>query len=156
MTIRQPKQQPVRLEDATKRDVRTQFGAVCWRLKDEEVQILLITSRGSGRWIIPKGWPMDQATPAEAAQTEAWEEAGVEGKAAPVCLGIFSYSKELDPGETLPCVVAVFPVKVKELKKNYPERTARRRKWFSAKKAAKLVDEPELATMIRNFDPKAL
>lgn len=156
MTIRQPKQQPVRLEDATKRDVRTQFGAVCWRLKDEEVQVLLITSRGSGRWIIPKGWPMDQATPAEAAQTEAWEEAGVEGKVSPVCLGIFSYSKELDPGETLPCVVAVFPVKVKELKKNYPERTARRRKWFSSKKAAKLVEEPELATMIRNFDPKAL
>lgn len=156
MTIRQPKQQPVQLEDVTKRDVRTQFGAVCWRVKDGDVQILLITSRGSGRWIIPKGWPMDQATPAEAAQTEAWEEAGVEGKVAPVCLGIFSYSKELDPGEALPCVVAVFPVKVKELKKNYPERTARRRKWFSPRKAAKLVDEPELATMIKNFDPKAL
>lgn len=153
MTIRQPKQRPVLLEDNTKRDVRTQFGAVCWRLKDGDVQLLLITSRGSGRWIIPKGWPVDQATPAEAAMTEAWEEAGVKGRASPICLGIFSYSKELSPGETLPCVVAVFPVRVDSLKKNYPERTSRQRRWFSPKKAAKLVDEPELATMLRHFDP---
>lgn len=153
MTIRQPKQRPVKLEDGSKRDVRTQFGALCWRVKDDALQVLLITSRRSGRWIIPKGWPMDRETPAKAAQTEAWEEAGVDGKASPVCLGIYSYSKELDPGETLPCVVAVFPVEVKSLAKNYPERTDRRRKWFTPKKAAKLVAEPELATMLKNFDP---
>lgn len=156
MTIRQPKQRPVQLEDNSKRDVRTQFGAICWRPHPTGIQILLVTSRRSRRWIIPKGWPVDQATPAEFAQTEAWEEAGVEGKAAPVCLGIFSYSKELDPGETLPCIVAVFPLKVKKLRTTYPEKADRRRKWFSQKKAAKLVDEPELATMIRNFDPSAL
>lgn len=156
MTIRQPKQQPVQLEDNSKRDVRTQFGALCWRMKDDEVQVLLITSRRSQRWIVPKGWPMDQETPAKAALTEAWEEAGVEGKVSPVCLGIFSYSKSLDPGETLPCVVAMFPVRVKSLSKNYPERSDRRRKWFSQKKAAKLVEETELATMIRDFDPEAV
>lgn len=156
MTIRQPKQRPVQLEDNSKRDVRTQFGAMCWRKKDGEVQILLITSRRSRRWIIPKGWPVDMATPVEAAMAEAWEEAGVEGKASPLCLGIYSYSKELDPGETLPCVVAVFPVHVKNLKRNYPEKTDRRRKWFSQKKAAKLVAEPELATILQNFDPDAI
>ena len=156
MTIRQPNQRPVQLEDNTKRDVRTQFGAVCWRRHPTGVQILLVTSRRSRRWIIPKGWPVDQVTPAEAAQCEAWEEAGVEGKITPVCLGIFSYSKELDPGETLPCVVAVFPLKVKRLRTVYPEKADRRRKWFSQKKAAKLVDEPELATIILNFDPSAL
>lgn len=153
MTIRQPKQRPVQLEDASKRDVRTQFGALCWRVKNGALQVLLITSRRSRRWIIPKGWPMDQETPAKAAKTEAWEEAGVDGKVSPVCLGIFSYSKELDPGETLPCVVAVFPVKVKTLSKDYPEKSDRRRKWFTPKKAAKLVSEPELAVMLRNFDP---
>ena len=71
-------------------------------------------------------------------------------------MGIFSYSKELEPGETLPCVVAIFPVEVKKLAKNYPERADRQRKWFSPKKAAKLVDDPELATIINNFDPATL
>lgn len=153
MTIRQ-KQRPVQLADSSKRDVRTQFGALCWRVKNGEVQVLLITSRRSRRWIIPKGWPMDQETPAMSAKTEAWEEAGVEGKESPVCLGIFSYHKELDPGDTLPCVVAVFPVKVSKLAKAYPEQSERRRKWFTSKKAAKLVDEPELAAMIKKFDPR--
>ena len=156
MTIRQPKQRPVQLEDNSKRDVRTQFGAVCWRRQSTGIQILLVTSRRSRRWIIPKGWPVDQATPAEAAETEAWEEAGVQGTASPVCLGIFSYSKELDPGETLPCVVAVFPLKVKKLLNDYPEKSERRRKWFSQKKAAKMVSEPELATMLKNFDPSVV
>ncbi|MEO0945294.1 MAG: NUDIX hydrolase, partial [Pseudomonadota bacterium] len=62
--------------------------------------------------------------------------------------------KELDPGDTLPCVVAVFPVKVSKLAKAYPEQSERRRKWFTSKKAAKLVDEPELAAMIKKFDPR--
>lgn len=153
MTIRH-KQRPVQLADGSKRDVRTQFGALCWRVKNGELQILLITSRRSRRWIIPKGWPMDQETPVMAAMTEAWEEAGVEGKESSVCLGIFSYHKELEPGEALPCVVAVFPVKVSKLAKSYPEKSDRRRKWFTPKKAAKLVAEPELAAMIKKFDPR--
>ena len=154
MTIRQPKQRPLRLREKGKRAVRTQFGALCWRVQGDKLEFLLITSRQRKRWIIPKGWPVDGATPAEAAETEAWEEAGVKGKTAPVCLGIYSYTKYLDGREQLPCVVAVFPVRAKRLAANYPERSERRRKWFSRKKAAKLVDEPELANMIRGFDPK--
>ncbi|MCG6882601.1 MAG: NUDIX hydrolase [Silicimonas sp.] len=156
MTIRQPKQRPVRLLDQGKRDVRTQFGALCWRSKGDGIEVLLITSRRSKRWIIPKGWPEDGATPAEAAMTESWEEAGVVGKAQPLCLGIYSYAKGLSEISALPCVVAVFPVRVAKLKTDYPEVKQRRRKWFSRKKAAKLVDEPELATMIRQFDPAGL
>lgn len=156
MTIPQPKQRPVRLRDQGKRDVRTQFGALCWRRRGKEVEILLVTSRRRKRWIIPKGWPLDRATPAEAAMTEAWEEAGVEGKAAPVCLGIYSYNKELEGDGTYPCVVAVFPVRVRALKDDWPEKTERRRKWFSRKKAAKLVGEPELSAMIARFDPSVL
>lgn len=153
MTIRQPKQRPVRLLDQGKRDVRTQFGALCYRVRSDKVEVLLVTSRRRKRWIIPKGWPADKATPAEAASTEAWEEAGVVGKVKSTCLGIFSYAKDIDEELTLPCVVAVFPVKAKKLETSYPEKSERRRKWFSRKKAAKLVDEPELAAMIRNFDP---
>lgn len=153
MTIRQPKQRPLRLMDQGKRDVRSQFGALCWRKRGDKLEFLLITSRRRRRWIIPKGWPADRTTPVDAARLEAWEEAGVEGKATPVCLGIYSYNKDLPEGEVLPCVVAVFPIRVRKLSADYPEKADRRRKWFSRKKAAKLVDEPELSTMILHFDP---
>ena len=90
-----------------------------------------------------------------AGAAEAWEEAGAKGKVSPVCLGIYSYNKYLDKKDVLPCVVAVFPIRVKKTETSYPEMDERRRKWFSRKKAAKLVDEPELANMILNFDPKS-
>ena len=156
MSLDRPRQRKVRLRGGGKQDVRTQFGAICWRRKGGEVQVLLITSRRRKRWIIPRGWPMDRATPAEAAATEAWEEAGVEGKVKPVCLGIYSYDKEVRDGEFTPCVVAVFPIRVKVLHAKFPERNERKRKWFSLEKAAKLVSEPELAAMLERFDPKRL
>ncbi|MEL7345614.1 MAG: NUDIX hydrolase, partial [Pseudomonadota bacterium] len=73
--------------------MRTQFGALCWRIKNGETRILLVTSRRTKRWILPKGWPLHGATPAKAATREAWEEAGARGKARPICLGIYSYLK---------------------------------------------------------------
>ncbi len=156
MTISDVKQRKLELSDEGKRGVRTQFGALCWRKRADEVQVLLVTSRRRRRWIIPKGWPLDQATPIKAALAEAWEEAGVEGKVSSTCLGIFSYNKELVAGALMPCVVAVFPVKVKKLHSDYPEKTDRRRKWFSLKKAAKKVDDPELAMLLAGFDPASL
>ena len=143
---------PIHLKDSEKTGVRTQFGALCYRVRDEKPQILLVTSRGTGRWILPKGWPIDGASPSEAAMQEAWEEAGVEGKVMSNSLGIYSYVKE-DDGERMPCVVAVFPVKVQKLKKKFPEVEQRSRKWFSLKKAASLVEEPELSQIMRGFDP---
>lgn len=153
MTIRIPKQRPLRLRDSRKNEVRTQFGALCWRRRAGELEVLLITSRRRKRWIIPKGWPVDRATPAEAAETEAWEEAGATGKITPICLGIYSYEKEFLRDEWVPCVVAVFPLRVKKLHASFPEKSERRRKWFTQKKASKLVDEPELAALIARFDP---
>jgi len=153
MSIAKTKMRPLRLAPSAKRDIRTQFGALCYRVRQDKVQVLLITSRGTGRWIVPKGWPMDGASPVDAALQEAWEEAGVEGRAMGNSLGIYSYVK-LDDGERLPCVVAVFPVKVRKLSEAYPESAQRRRKWFSRKKAAALVDEPELRQIMRDFDPR--
>ena len=143
---------PLMLSRSQVRDVRTQFGAFCYRIRQDKPQVLLVTSRGSGRWIMPKGWPVPGATPTEAALREAWEEAGVEGRVMGNALGIYSYIK-VDDGTQLPCVVAVFPIRVKRISKLYPEADQRRRKWFSLKKAAALVDEPELRQMIRDFDP---
>ena len=96
---------------------------------------------------------MEGKTPATSALQEAWEEAGVQGKATETCLGVFSYAKETGPGDTTPCLAMLYPVKVKSLAKRYPERAQRRRKWVSRKKAARMVAEPELAKLIRGFEP---
>lgn len=156
MSLTRIKQRPLQLAANGKRDVRTQFGALCWRVKNGKVQVLLVTSRRRKRWILPKGWPIDGATPVEAAEREAWEEAGVTGKAISVCLGIFSYVKDLGADEKFPCVVAVFPVKVKQQATEWPEKSQRRRKWMSLKEASKLVEERELSAILANFDPDAL
>ncbi|WP_339770557.1 NUDIX hydrolase [uncultured Pseudosulfitobacter sp.] len=156
MTAPMIKQLPITVNSARKTDVRTQFAALCWRVMDGKVQILLITSRGSGRWIVPKGWPMDGQTPGEAALTEAWEEAGVLGKVDWRPVGLYSYSKSVDDDSDMPCVAMVYPVRVKSLAKTFPEALERKRRWVGRKKAARLVEEPELAQIIRDFDPKIL
>ena len=148
-------QRPIRLAGSGKRDVRTQFGALPWRCRDGKLEILLITSRDTGRWIIPKGWPMDGETPADAAATEAFEEAGVEGKLSQMVVGFFGYLKQMDKSDDLPIVVAVFPIRVKRLLRDWPERAERKRRWFPAKKAATMVAEPELRRIIKHFDPRA-
>ena len=145
---------PIEFGKGQKRDIRTQFGALCWRRKEGRIQIQLITSRRSGRWIVPKGWPEPGHTPAEAAAREAFEEAGVTGKVSADCIGFFSYTKVItDDEDDLPCVVALFPIEVKKRHQSYPEKAQRRRKWFSRKKASKMVQEPELAEIIRGFSP---
>ncbi len=151
------KQRRLKLGNTPKTGVRTQFGALCWRVKDDKLQVLLIKSRNRKRWIIPKGWPMHKATPAEAAATEAWEEAGVKGSPSEVCLGIYSYKKLRSPDTTpIPCVVAVFPLQVAEMLDDFPEKGQRKRKWMSPQKAASRVPFPELAQIIRKFDPRGL
>ncbi len=156
MTADCPNPYPIVLDPALKREMRTQFGALCWRMRKGGPQVLLITSRRTRRWVTPKGWPMDGSTPAGAARAEAWEEAGVEGDVSDACIGIFTYVKEMDEGDDLPCVVALYPLKVRKLVKEWPERSERRRRWMSASKAAKAVAEPELARILASFDPRTL
>ncbi|PVA10443.1 NUDIX hydrolase [Pelagivirga sediminicola] len=144
---------PIDLSDAGKSDLRTQFAALCYRMRRGKPEVLLITSRGSGRWIVPKGWPMDGKTPMQSAEIEAWEEAGVRGRIHPRCLGLYYYHKSVPGGADLPCVAMVYALKVREVAADFPEAGQRKRKWLRPKKAAALVDEPELAHMIRKFDP---
>lgn len=140
-------------------DPCTQYGALCWRKSGDKIEVLLVTSRDTGRWIIPKGWPMKGKDPCETASLEAFEEAGVEGKISDNCAGLYSYTKVLGPDRSsgVPCVVAVYPIQVRKLLGDFPERDERRRKWFSTKKAAMKVDEPELRELLRGFsaDKKA-
>jgi 8-oxo-dGTP pyrophosphatase MutT (NUDIX family) len=156
MTVQTIKQLPLTFGPTEKSDVRSQFAALCYRYQKDKLRVMLITSRDTGRWIIPKGWPMDGKTPAQSALQEAWEEAGVLGKCEDRCLGLFAYRKFRDDTDDLPCVAMVFPVRVKDLKDVYPEAGQRQRKWVSRARAAKMVAEPELARILSDFDPKLL
>ena len=130
----------------------SQFGALCWRLGPAGVEVLLITSRDTGRWVIPKGWPISGLTPEASAAREAWEEAGVEGQPDPQCLGQYCYDKGLGAERApLPCQVAVYGVQVAALSDRFPEKKQRRRKWFSPDKAARKVAEPGLQALLAGF-----
>jgi 8-oxo-dGTP pyrophosphatase MutT (NUDIX family) len=134
---------------------RLQVGALCWRRAEKGLRILLITSRDTGRWVIPKGWPMRNRTEAEAAAREAWEEAGLRGDILDRSIGVYTYRKVLGPGRAISCVVRVYPLEVREMLKQYPETGQRSGKWFALEKAARRVVEPELKRLIRSFDPDA-
>ncbi|MCV2868059.1 NUDIX hydrolase [Defluviimonas sp. WL0002] len=132
----------------------TQYAALCHRKSAKgKLEVLLITSRDTGRWVIPKGWPMKGKTGSQCALREAYEEAGVEGVLGNRCIGIYSYDKVLNDGKKQPCIVAVYPVRVQRLKDDFPEKGQRVRKWFNPKKAAAQVAEPELSQLLANFDP---
>lgn len=148
------KPRPLSLHGARKGDVRTQFAALCYRIRRGKVQVLVITSRRSKRWIMPKGWPIDGKTPGASAAREAWEEAGVRGRVSEACIGAYSYAKLYGDDEMLSCLAMLYPLKVKSLDHKYPERKQRRRQWVSRKKAAKLVAAPDLARLILDFDPR--
>jgi len=112
------------------------------------VEVVLITSRETGRWVIPKGWPVQGLTPAAAAAAEAWEEAGVQGTILENALGEYLYDKITSPVQTKRCSVAVFALEVRELKTRFPEAQQRKRRWVMAAKAAGLVAEPELRQLL--------
>ena len=153
MSSSNPKQLPLSIEPMQKRHARSQFGALCYRITDGKVQILLITSRRTKRWILPKGWPENNLTPGESAANEALEEAGVTGKLKERPLGVYCYEKRVGDGEYYPCIVTIYALKVKNILEDYSEKSERQRKWFSRKVAAKKVLEPDLAQLLKSFDP---
>ena len=126
-----------------------QVGALC--LQAETGKVLMVTSRGTGRWIIPKGWPMDGRSVGGAALREAWEEAGVRGEVEETAFGRYSYDKKLTRGLSAPVEVQVHLVRVEGLDKNFPERKQRQRRWFTPDEAAGLVDESGLARLLRRL-----
>lgn len=136
--------------------IAVQYAALCWRQRAGEVQVLLVTSREQGRWVIPKGWPMKGRDPHKAAAREAWEEAGVRGKARPAPLGIYHYDKNRGAAGVVPCRVQVFELAVERVTKSWPEDSQRRRKWVSPQEAANRVQEPELRALLSAFIPQGL
>lgn len=159
MTVHVPKQPQINLKAARKTDLRSQFGALVYRIRNGKTQVLLITSRKSKRWIIPKGWPMSGRTAPQAAAQEAWEEAGVRGKPHDLPLGFYSYTKEIKTRGgmmPMPVLVTVYPVHAQKCETDFPEAGQRKRKWMRPKKAAAFVREKHLAKLLRDFDARML
>lgn len=133
---------------------RQQVAALCWRETGGEIEILLVTTRNTGRWTPPRGWPMAGKTASEAASQEAWEEAGVIGAAAETPIGAYRYDKFLSKGGIgAPVEVRLFPLEVRKRKKTFPEANQRKQKWMSRNEAANAVRETELKRLIEGFTP---
>jgi len=135
-------------EPLFRRPAHIQAAALCIRTKAGRREVLLVTSRGTGRWILPKGWPMKDKTLAEAAAQEAWEEAGVRGEAATDSIGSYSARKVTETGLGMRCIVHVFPLMVERLEDDFPEQHQRRRKWVSLSRASRMVQEEELKALL--------
>jgi 8-oxo-dGTP pyrophosphatase MutT (NUDIX family) len=135
---------------------RVQYGALPYRLRagSARPQFMLITSRETRRWVIPKGWPKKGKSPQYSAAREAFEEAGVLGAVATRSVGSFSYEKRLKSGAVVVCDVRVFPLQVSRQSRQWPEKQQRIVKWLSASQAAEKVDEPRLGKIIRRLARK--
>lgn len=136
-----------------RRPPRQQYAALCYRVKKKtnEVEVLLMTSRDTGRWVIPKGWPMNGKCSHEVAAREALEEAGVRGTIEKETLGSYTYAKVLKDGLTVSCKVQVYVLEVSELAKNFKEKGERTLEWVSCDEAVKRVREPELRDLFLLF-----
>jgi 8-oxo-dGTP pyrophosphatase MutT (NUDIX family) len=136
------------------REPRVQFAALPWRRNAAgEIELLLITSRETRRWVIPKGWPIKGMKSAKSAAQEAFEEAGVQGKAGKRPVGSYAYDKRLRNGRLQRVRVAVFALAVESEAPAYPELGQREKRWLSPAEAARLVDEPELMVLLATFRP---
>lgn len=128
-----------------------QLAALCHRKTPDGREVLLITS-SHGRWILPKGWPINGKSGGETAMQEAWEEAGVKkGKVAKTPLATFMTRKRYNDGRTLPCETTVYEIEVTKVANDYPEADKRDRRWVSPDEAAKLVDDDGLRGILKSF-----
>ncbi|NJR13236.1 MAG: NUDIX hydrolase [Phyllobacteriaceae bacterium] len=130
---------------------REQVAALPWKNVRGRLKVMLITSRGTGRWVLPKGWMNAGEDPSAAAAREAHEEAGIVGDVAKAGLGFYTYDKRLDGGPSIRCRVRVYPVRVTRQLKIFKEAGERLLQWFDAEEAADAVKEVELAALIRAF-----
>lgn len=128
---------------------RKQCAALPYRFAgDGGIEVMLVTSRETRRWVIPKGWPIPKLQPNETAAREAYEEAGLAGSISKKPYGSFTYEKRLKSRAFVTCAVDVYLLEVEKTQKRWPERDERERRWFDPQTAAELVDEDDLAALI--------
>lgn len=127
---------------------KRQVSALPVKGKPGDYLVLLITSRETQRWIIPKGWPMRGRKDYQAAAQEAYEEAGVSGRIHKHPVGAYNYTKAEDGSEIK---VMVYLLQVDTEHENWPERPERRREWMPASEAARRV-ETGLVEIVERLD----
>tara|TARA_B100000575_G_C22653838_1_gene400972 strand:- start:124 stop:537 length:414 start_codon:yes stop_codon:yes gene_type:complete len=129
-----------------------QAAAFCYKKKKGKKYILMVTSRGSKQWILPKGWIEDDLTEKQLAALEAEEEAGVITKAQKIKkMGVYRYNKWLSQKSSVPVNVNVYSMPIKRLKKKFKERHQRKRKWVTVKKAIKIVSDKDLEAFLKKI-----
>ena len=128
-----------------------QFAAVPLKRQGSEIRVLLLTSRGTGRWVLPKGWAERGLTGPEVAAKEAFEEAGLVGEVQPNSLGTYSYDKSMTQDQSVPCRVEVFTLWVDQQLDEWPERAQRIRQWFSLSEAGGKVHEADLRVILEKL-----
>ena len=134
---------------------QTQYATLPYKVEEDgNLSLLLVTSRETRRWVIPKGWPMKGKRAHEAAAQEAYEEAGVVGRTERRAIGTYRYWKRHEASFGL-CRVEVFPLAVDRLEETWPEQEERMRQWFASADAASIVDEPGLAALIIAFGTRS-
>jgi len=133
--------------------VRLQYGALPYRITSAgDFEFLMVTSRRTRRWIIPKGWPMKRTKPAVAAAREAYEEAGVLGTVSADSIGAFIYEKFLDEKRgSLTCAVRVFPLMVIKQLSTWPESHQRKIRWFTSEEFDHSQDNEGLRELVDLF-----
>jgi len=130
-----------------------QYGVLPWRrTRRGDIKVLLVTSRETARWLLPKGWPIKGKTPLQAARREAFEEAGVVGHLDPHAIGTYDYVKILRDGSLAPCTVAVFGLKVHGTLTHWPERMQRKRRWYRLADAVEAVSDAGLKRLLASLD----
>jgi 8-oxo-dGTP pyrophosphatase MutT (NUDIX family) len=134
-----------------RKNARWQFAALPWIVGDAGTLVMLVTSRDSGRWVLPKGWEKKRLSAPDLAALEAFEEAGLLGEIATDPIGFYSYSKGMPDGTAVRCDVRVFAMRVAELLDDWPERAERQRRWFTLAEAAQQVEERDLMVLLLGF-----
>lgn len=136
---------------ARKGDRIRQVAAIPFRLNEHgDVEVMLVTSRTTRRFIVPKGWPMKGKSGRKAATIEAQEEAGVLGKTLKQPAGTYCYWKRL-ANRFVRVDVVVYLLEVTEELADWEESKKRQRAWLAPADAAVLIDEPDLSTLLRNI-----
>jgi len=131
-----------------------QVGALPYRIgTDGAAEVMLITSRDTGRWVVPKGHPIRGLSPHMAAAQEAWEEAGARGHPCAASLGTFAYVKRRRRRGPVDAIVTVYPLATIRQDADWPEKSERQTRWFSLPAAAAAVNEPQLQALIAGFRP---
>jgi 8-oxo-dGTP pyrophosphatase MutT (NUDIX family) len=125
-----------------------QAAALALRTVNGRLEILLVTSRDTGRWVLPKGWIEPGESPLETALREASEEAGLKCTGETQPIGRFSYTKKRPRRGDRLCQVDVYQLAVTRQLKSWPEDKQRQRAWFDLRDAAAVIDESELCTLL--------